>query len=282
MWRFRGPAIAAGLSLFLFIGHAQAPAAKTSAPIAAPNTAAPITQTQAVNPSTATPTPAHSLDQADVTAFFDGILPLQLERSDIAGASVLVMKDGNVLLAKGYGYADVKKKKPVDPASTIFRLASISKLFTWISVMQLEEQGKLNLDTDVNQYLDFQIRPAFNKPITLRNLMTHTGGFEETANDIILTDPKLAVSLRDYLINNQPMRIFPPGEIPAYSNYGVGLASYIVQRASGEPFEQYVQEHIFTPSGHDALVLLPASAEIPGRPSVRGISLQHGEACGRL
>ncbi len=249
MGRFRGPAIAAGLSLFLFIGHAQAPTAKTQAPTAVPSTAAPTTQTAGVNPATATPTPAHTLDQGDVTAFFDGILPLQLERSDIAGASVLVMKDGNVLLAKGYGYADVKKKKPVDPASTIFRLASISKLFTWISVMQLEEQGKLNLDTDVNQYLDFQIRTAFSKPITLRNLMTHTGGFEETANDIILTDPKQAVSLRDYLINNQPMRIFPPGEIPAYSNYGVGLASYIVQRTSGEPFEQYVQEHIFTPLG---------------------------------
>ena len=135
--------IAAGLSLFLFIGHAQAPTAKTPAPTAVPSTAAPTTQTAGVNPATATPTPAHTLDQADLTAFFDGILPLQLERSDIAGASVLVMKDGNVLLAKGYGYADVKKKKPVDPASTIFRLASISKLFTWISVMQLEEQGKL-------------------------------------------------------------------------------------------------------------------------------------------
>ena len=98
-----------------------------------------------------------------LTAFFDGILPLQLERSDIAGASVLVMKDGNVLLQKGYGYADVKSKKPVDPNSTIFRLASISKLFTWVSVMQLVEQGKLNLDTDVNQYLDFQIRPAFDQ-----------------------------------------------------------------------------------------------------------------------
>ena len=172
-----------------------------------------------------------------------------MERSDIAGASVLVMKDGNVLLQKGYGYADMKSKKPVDPNTTIFRLASISKLFTWISVMQLEEQGKLDLDADVNRYLDFQIRPAFNKPVTLRNLMTHTGGFEEVINDIILTDANKAISLRDDLIHNQPMRLFPPGEIPAYSNYGVGLASYIVQRASGEPFEQYVQEHIFAPLG---------------------------------
>jgi CubicO group peptidase (beta-lactamase class C family) len=195
------------------------------------------------------PTGAHPLEQADLEAFFDGILPLQLERSDIAGATVLVMRDGKVLLEKGYGYANLKTKRAVDPATTIFRLASISKLFTWVSVMQLEEQGKVDLDTDVNRYLDFQIRPAFSKPVTLRNLMTHTGGFEEVLNNIILTDPKRAVTLRDDLIQNQPRSLFPPGEIPAYSNYGVGLASYIVQRLSGEPFEQYVQEHIFAPLG---------------------------------
>lgn len=145
------------------------------------------------------------------------------------------MKDGNVLLQKGYGYADEKKKTPVDPVTTIFRLASISKLFTWVSVMQLEEQGKLDLDTDVNRYLDFQIRAAFGQPITLRNLMTHTGGFEEESRDIIITDPKWKMSLRDFLIANQPKRLFPPGKIPGYSNYGVGLASYIVQRVSGSP-----------------------------------------------
>jgi CubicO group peptidase (beta-lactamase class C family) len=235
--------VVAPILILLASAFVQFPTVKAPAP------ASPMAQPQAIKSGTSAPTPAHSLDQADLTAFFDGILPMQLERSDIAGASVLVMKDGNVLLQKGYGYADVKSKKPVDPASTIFRLASISKLFTWVSVMQLEEQGKLNLDADVNQYLDFPIRPAFNKPITLRNLMTHTAGFEETLDDIILTDPKRAVSLRDYLVANQPMRIFPPGQIPAYSNYGVGLASYIVQRTSGEPFEQYVQQHIFGPLG---------------------------------
>jgi CubicO group peptidase (beta-lactamase class C family) len=203
----------------------------------------------AAPPVATAPMSGHVLDSVDLESFFDGILPLQMERSDIAGASVLVMQDGQVLLQKGYGLADVKTGKPVDPQSTIFRLASISKLFTWVSVMQLEEQGKLNLDTDVNQYLDFQIKPAFDKPITLRNLMTHTGGFEDTGNEIIITDPKGAPSVRDYLIQNQPRRLFPPGVVPGYSNYGVGLASYIVQRASGEPFQQYVQEHIFGPLG---------------------------------
>lgn len=238
MRRVQGAAYAALPFLGLLFAFAQIPTAKTPPPVAHP---------PATNPAASVPVPAHSLDQADLTAFFDGILPLQLERSDIGGASVIVMKDGNVLLEKGYGYSDVKAKKAVDPASTIFRLASISKLFTWVSVMQLEEQGKLDLDTDVNQYLDFKIRSAFNKPVSLRNLMTHTGGFEETLDNIIILDPKKNVTLRDYLVQNQPMRIFPPGEIPAYSNYGVGLASYIVQRVSGESFEQYVSDHIFAP-----------------------------------
>jgi CubicO group peptidase (beta-lactamase class C family) len=189
----------------------------------------------------------HALEASDLESFFDGIVPLQLERSDVAGASVLVMRNGQVLLRKGYGYADLKSRKPVDPAATIFRLASISKLFTWVSVMQLVEQGKLDLDTDVNRYLDFQIRPAFSRPVTLRSLMTHTGGFEEEDRDIIVTNPRQAVTLRDFLIRNQPRRLFPPGTIPAYSNYGVGLAGYIVQRTSGQPFEQYVEQHIFAP-----------------------------------
>lgn len=207
---------------------------------------APAPQSSSRNPSPTVPAAsAHALERADLEAFFDGIIPLQLERSDVAGSSVLVMKDGQVLLQKGYGYSDYAKKTPVDPEISMFRLASISKLFTWISVMQLAEQGKLNIDTDVNQYLDFKIAPAFDKPITLRNLMTHTGGFEEVIGDLIMVDPKKPPTLREFLIRNQPRRMYPPGEISAYSNYGVGLAGYIVQRTSGEAFETYVDDHIF-------------------------------------
>jgi CubicO group peptidase (beta-lactamase class C family) len=196
------------------------------------------------------PTPAsHPLEAGDLEAFFNGIIPLQLERSDVAGATVHVLKDGQTLLLKGYGYADQEKKTAVDPATTAFRLASISKLFTWISVMQLVEQHKLDLDTDVNTYLDFQIRPAFGKPITLRNLMTHTAGFEEVGRNLLFVDTKYKIPLRQFLIENQPNRFFPPGVIPAYSNYGVGLGGYIVEHISGQPFEQYVREHIFAPLG---------------------------------
>ena len=230
--------------VWLFVAAVTGGASAQVTPVSkvAPNTA------DAAKEAPAAPVaPPHSLTTADLEAFFDGIIPLQLERSDIAGATVLVIKDGQTLLKKGYGYSDFKNKKPVDPDATIFRLASISKLFTWTAVMQLAEQGMLNIDADINQYLDFRIRPAFGKPITIRNLMTHTGGFEEEIRDILLTDPKMASALGDFLKHNQPHRIFPPGEISAYSNYGVGLGGYIVQRVSGEPFEQYVAEHIFQP-----------------------------------
>ena len=235
--------------LSFFGGSFFAAAAFPQQPVAGPKPNAPQTATPA-QAASATPTPTpHALEKFDLEAFFDGIIPIQLLRADIAGASVLVMKDNQILLKKGYGYADFSKKRPVDPDTSIFRLASISKLFTWVSVMQLAEQGKLDIDADVNTYLDFQIAPAFGRPVTLRNLMTHAGGFEEEIRDIIITDPKLASPLRGYLIANQPHRIFPPGQISAYSNYGVGLAGYIVQRVSGQPFEQYVQEHIFQPLG---------------------------------
>jgi CubicO group peptidase (beta-lactamase class C family) len=226
------------------------PALALSPQTPAPAKAAAPSSTTETKPAPATPLPAaHPLEKGDLESFFDGLVPLQMERSDVAGATVLVMKDGKELLKKGYGYSDIKKKTAVDPDTTMFRLASISKLFTWVSVMQLAEQGKLDIDADVNKYLDFQIAPAFNKPITLRNLMTHTGGFEEVVHDIIYVDPKKTTSLRDFMIANQPHRMYPPGEIPAYSNYGVGLAGYIVERVSAEPFEQYVSEHIFMPLG---------------------------------
>ncbi len=243
MQGFRIALLNAGFVL-LSAGGAQAPQKTPQQP-----TTTPAAQPAEAKAALSVPPEAHPLEKADLESFFDGIFPLQMERSDIAGASVLVMQNSSVLLKKGYGFADLTAMKAVDPDSTIFRLASISKLFTWVSVMQLQEQGKLDLDTDVNRYLDFPIKPAYHKPVTLRNLMTHTGGFEEVLDDIIVLDPKKQPTLRDDLIDNQPKRLFPPGVIPAYSNYGVGLASYIVQRVSGEPFEQYVQDHIFAPLG---------------------------------
>ena len=185
---------------------------------------------------------------ADAEAFLDGILPLQLERENIAGATVSVVKDGKLLFAKGYGFADREKKSPVSAETTLFRPGSISKLFTWTAIMQLYEQGKLDFDKDVNEYLDFKIPEAFGKPITLKNMMTHTPGFEEQVKDLFVTGTETP-NLGQYLKTHIPARIFPPGTTPAYSNYATALAGYIVERVSGRPFAEYIDENIFKPLG---------------------------------
>jgi len=118
--------------------------------------------------------PGHRLTAGDLDAFLDGLIPLQLRRDDIAGSVVVVVKDGKVFFAKGYGYADMETRAAVSPQETLFRPGSVGKLFTWTAVMQLVELGKRDLDHDVNDYLDFSVPHTFGKPLTVRNLMTHT------------------------------------------------------------------------------------------------------------
>lgn len=198
---------------------------------------------QAPPPSSAEAS-APQLNRADLEAWLDGLVPYALQDGDIAGLLVSVVKDGQVLLEKGYGYADVSKKTPMDALRTVTSVASLSKTFTATAVMQLVEQGKLDLDRDVNAYLDFGIPPAFGRPVTLRNLLTHTAGFEETS----YRSYKPPLTLRQHLLMI-PERIYPPGEVPAYSNYGLNLAGYIVARVSGEAISVYIERHILEPLG---------------------------------
>ncbi|MBS0420055.1 MAG: beta-lactamase family protein [Proteobacteria bacterium] len=196
--------------------------------------------------SHASPTPS-VLESADLGAWLDGFMPFALQRADIAGAVVVVVKEGQTLFEKGYGRADVKTGRPVDPQTTVLRPGSVSKLFTWTAVMQLAEQGKLGLDRDVNAYLDFQIPPAFGRPITLRQLLTHTAGFEDRFKNVLVKDRASLLPLDDYVRRALPPRLFPPGTVVAYSNYGATLAGYIVQRVSGQSYSTYIARHIFAP-----------------------------------
>ncbi len=194
------------------------------------------------------PSGTHELTAQDLETFLDGIMPLQLERDDIAGATIAVVKDGKLLFAKGYGYADYEKKQPVSAEETLFRPGSVSKLFTWTAVMQLVEQGKLDLDRDVNAYLDFKIPDAYGQPITLKNILSHTAGFDEQVKDIFNAGAA-SPDLGQYMKTHIPARVYPPGTVPSYSNYGASLAGYIVERVSGRPFNDYIAEHIFKPLG---------------------------------
>jgi CubicO group peptidase (beta-lactamase class C family) len=190
---------------------------------------------------------ATRLDPQDVAAWLDGYFELALRQYEIAGAAVVVVDAGQVLVEKGYGYADLDTHRRIDPKRTLLRTESISKLFTATAVMQLVEQRKIALDTDVNQYLDFQLPPAFGQPITLRNLLTHTAGFAEAVKDSSHIEPELVPALDDYLREHIPVRLFAPGTTQGYSNYSSALAGYIVQRISGEAYVEYIERHILQP-----------------------------------
>jgi len=241
MWTWLGRALATTLlGVAAAAGIAAAPTSAPTRPPASPPS------TPAVG-SERLPTPSdgrHLLTKADADAWLDGYFPYALAQGDLAGATVVIVKGGQVLTQRGYGYADIAKRKKVDPATTLFRAGSISKLFTWTAVMQLVEQGKIDLDADVNTYLDFKIPPYQGKPITMRDIMTHTPGFEEATKGGIRYSGKVA-PLGEVLKRMLPARIYAPGSTPAYSNYATGIAGYIVERISGMSYDDYIERNIF-------------------------------------
>ncbi len=243
--------IAALAAMLISLGGAAAAPADTSPTTlaAGPVVSVPLPGQHPQPAPAAPPAGGHALTAEDVGAYFDGLLPDAISRADIAGAIIVVVKDGQPLFERGYGLADIKARRPIDPETTMFRPGSISKTFTWTAVMQQVEAGKIDLDADVNRYLDFKIPAYDGKPVTMRNLMTHSAGFSDAAKDLIVKDPKRLKSLETLMKTAIPPRIFPPGTTPAYSNYGASLAGYIVQRVSGEPFADYVAKHIFAPLG---------------------------------
>ena len=182
-----------------------------------------------------------------VAAYFDGALARQMADEHIVGAIVAVVKDGELLFAKGYGEADLAAQTPVSADGTLFFPGSAGKLFTWTAVMQLVEQGKLDLGADVNQYLDFEIPATFPVPVTLEHLLTHTAGFEEQLEVLLVADQAAVEPMGVFLRRTLPARVYAPGATFAYSNYGTVLAGYIVERVSGERFEQYITDHVLTP-----------------------------------
>lgn len=216
--------------------------AQPAAPAAAPAASNDDALTASAAPA------AGTLDAARVNTFLDGLVPYLMANGDLAGAVVTVVQNGKVVTERGFGYSDVENRTPVDPKTTLFRPGSISKLFVWTSVMQLVEQGKLDLDADINTYLDIKV-PAKGDPVTLRQIMTHTSGLEERMRYLIVLGPDHPANRDNYLKDWVPNQIFKPGTRPAYSNYATGIASYIVERVSGQRFEDYAKQHILQPLG---------------------------------
>jgi len=202
------------------------------------------------SPAQASVSPPGPTDPKELETFLDGVIGVEMEDLHIPGAVLVAVKDGQVMVRKGYGYANAEDRTPVRPDTTLFLIASVSKLFNATAVMQLVEQGKLKLDVDVNTYLTaFKVPDTYGQPITLTNLLTHTAGFDDRSIGMNVASKDKVLPLGVYLAMRLPRRVMPPGDFISYSNHGVALSGYVVEVVSGEPFARYVDEHIFKPLG---------------------------------
>ncbi|MBN2390616.1 MAG: beta-lactamase family protein [Anaerolineae bacterium] len=209
------------------------------------------------------PYPSGPNDPAEMEAFLDTFISTQLTKYQIPGAAVAVVVDGELFFAKGYGVTDTRSQTPVQADRTLFHAGSVTKLFTWTAVMQLVEQRRLDLHTDINTYLsDFQIPATYPEPITLHHLLTHTPGFEDQLSNLFRFGPNDGLPLDEYVVRKLPARVYPPGEIIGYSNYGAALVGYIIEQVTGMSYEQYIEENILAPlEMHRTTIREPVPAE---------------------
>ena len=188
------------------------------------------------------------INATELNAFFDGVWQSQKISNDLMGAVITVVNKDGVVFSKGYGYANYETLEKVSPDTTLFRIASISKPFTWVAVMQLVEEGKLDLHADVNQYLTaFQIPDTFPEPITMAHLMSHNAGFEDIVLDLGRASADELMPLGQYLADHLPRRVRPPGEHSSYSNHSTALAAHIVENIAGMSWSDYIEQRILAP-----------------------------------
>ncbi|MBA2736263.1 MAG: serine hydrolase, partial [Pyrinomonadaceae bacterium] len=190
---------------------------------------------------------AAAINPKDLETLLDPIFAERMEKLHIPGAAISVVKDGKIIFTKGYGVADVEKKTPVVPDKTLFRIGSITKVFTATAVMQLADNGKINLSDDVNKYLKGVTVPnTFAQPITFANLLTHTSGLDEISPGRRTSNEAEIVPLGAFL-KTRIVRQFQPGEIISYSTYNPALAAHAIEQITQTPFKVYLQKNVFEP-----------------------------------
>ena len=196
------------------------------------------------------PAQSSTLDLGSLTESVDAFLPSEMRSRHIPGAVLIVVSKGAVIAARGYGFADLESRRPVNPERTVFHIASVSKIITTTAAVQLIEQGRLEPMKDVNTYLR-RVRLAADPagPITLHHLLTHTAGFEERLIGIACHEPSEKKTLAAYLAQGLPPRFARPGEVISYSNHGMSLVALLVEEVSGRRFAEYVKDAILQPLG---------------------------------
>ena len=204
--------------------------------------------------------------RAEVEAFVDAAMAEDMDEHHVSGATVSVVKDGELLFAEGYGYADRRNATPVVANRTAFRIGSVSKLFTWTAAMQQVQRGRLDPNASVNRYLgEVQIPRKYGDPVTLEHLATHTAGFEDQYEGVFVESPADVRPLGETL-RNVPARVRPPGVVTSYSNYGAALAGHIVARRADTSFDGYVERNLFEPLNMtQSTFRQPVPADLPGR-----------------
>jgi CubicO group peptidase (beta-lactamase class C family) len=193
----------------------------------------------------ASPTAPGLNDSQEFEAFVDNFFNKEMSKTHVPGAVISVVKDGQLFFAKGYGYANLEKKIPVEADKTLFRVASISKLFTATAAMQLYERGQLDLDADVNKYLtDFQLDNPYSEPVTAARMMMHTDGTTVRRIGLAARTEAEMEPLGDYLADHMPPIVWRPGQLYSYSSHSIALLGYVVEKISGTPFTEYIDKNI--------------------------------------
>ena len=192
---------------------------------------------------------AAEVDASALAAYVRGLVATMERAEGLPALTLALVHDDDLLLLDGFGLADIDSGRPVLPDQTLFRIGSVSKTFTWTAVMMLAERGLLDLDADVNNYLvDVEVRAAFDAPVTLRDLMHHRAGFEDSMQLFTVADDDPR-SLSELLAAHQPKRVFPPGARTSYSNWGSALAAQVVEDVSGMSYGDFLQQEILDPLG---------------------------------
>ncbi len=197
----------------------------------------------------------------------------------VPGACVIISEHGKTVFSKCYGYSDLEKKTGIDENNTYFEWGSITKTLVWVSVIQLEEKGLIDIEADIRQYLpkDFLKNLKYEQEITMLDLMNHTAGFEEFLIDFRYADNEAEIPLSEVLSVYQPKQIFKPKIASGYSNWGAALAAYIVENISGMPFDEYVKQNIFKPLSIEKLEIEPILDDSVLQKKARGYSYSGGK-----
>ncbi len=187
-------------------------------------------------------------DAKELEIWLDEFIAGNFPNAESGQVAFVLVKGDRIFFQKGYGFEDAEKKIHVSPENTVFYAASVGKVLTATAVLQLVEQGKIKLDEDINHYLkDFQIESKFSQPITMANLLTHTGGLDENLTGALARSDAKPMTMEEFFKRKIPAQVMPAGKQINYSNLGIGLAGHIVEEVSGMPFAEYVEQNIFAP-----------------------------------